>query len=60
MRTNGYIRQPLLELSQPIVQGATRHNDEVGAAPPAVKQVGDERHALDGLAQAHFIRHAAS
>jgi hypothetical protein len=58
-RTNGHIRQPLLELPQPIIQGASRDNDEVGAAAPAVKQVRDERHALDGLAQAHFIRHAA-
>ncbi len=36
-RTYGHIRQPLLELSQPILQRAARYNDEVRAAAPVVK-----------------------
>jgi len=53
--TYSHIRQPLLELPQPIVQGAARNDNEVGAAAAVVEEVSDERHALDGLSQAHFV-----
>jgi hypothetical protein len=50
-----HIRQPLLELPQPVIQGAARNDNEMGAAAAVVEEVGDERHALDGLSQAHFV-----
>jgi hypothetical protein len=54
-RTNGYVRQPLLKLPQPIVQGAARHDDEVRTATTVVEQVRDKRYALNGLAKSHFV-----
>ena len=57
--TNSHVRKPLLKFPEPVVQGAPRYNDEVRAAAAVVEQVRDKRHALNGLAQTHFVRDAA-
>ena len=55
IHTNCHIWQPLLKLPEPVLQGASGHNDEVRSSTAAVEKMGDERHALTGLAEAHFV-----